>query len=918
MEEAFKNEEQAPAGPAQLLDYYYRLKNHLWLILGVLFLTAAVAAFFTFTMKPVFRASATVLIGEDSQLSPLTGERVSAETYVAQQLTFKTHFTAITSRPVIEEILRQLDLRPSDADLGLVDGFVKNIKANVHRLIAAFLPPPEGPTSGEARELNERVAWLREKINVAEIRDTRLMTISAEDHDPQAAMAIVNALAETYFDYDAQVRFQSSKMMMDWLSKQLYETRKKVAEAERTFMDFKERENLFSSAGKQKLSTEKIAEMNGNLVEVRTSRLEKEAVIAELKKFLQRNSGQVKSIPSFLNSPILEELYSDLLKTQVEYNRLSGIYKNKHPEMVQVVNKIEGLSGKIRQEVNRAMENADAEHAVLAAKENALENARTGYEGEAMALNQKEFEYTLLEREVDTNKELYNTLLGKVKESNILGELPETRLRLMEKASLPTEPVKPKKVFNLALGLVLGLFLGVGLAFFIEFMDQTLHNRKEVENLLQLPVLSDIPVESNGYRVKKKDAVGFGPELNILNMPFNAPFVEAHSMLAAGLGFSEIQRRRGVYLVTSSVPSEGKSTITFNLAVRLSDQGLKVVVLEADLRLPATGRVKGFSGTPGLTNILLDVFDTQITTGRLGEMSVGDINKLLELQERSGVVRYSAPAGEFAVYFHKGRIVDVDWRTRPVEGRLGALLVRGGLISREHLDIALEKQQGASQRLGQILLSLGFIDLQSLAGPVRLQMQENLNELYRLREGEYCFEEELEPFPPDAREQALLEAVGDFRQSTRPHAPFLADMVLRKAILVENTKVHYIPSGRQVSNPAALLAGPRIRALVDLCRSQFDVVLFDSPPAAGISDAAILASVCDGIILIVRAGKTPVGEAARAKEHLARSRTPIMGVVLNMLDFERDPYYGGYYHKYYKYYKTSSARQDEPQQADQA
>ena len=697
MEEVLQNEAQEVSGAAQLLDYYYRLKNRLWLILGILFLTIGLVAFFTFTMKPIYRASATVLIGEESRVSPLTGEMTSAETYVSQQLTFKTHFTAITSRPVLEEVLQKLNLRPDDSNLGLVEKFIKNVKTNVQRLLQAIAPKQEGePLSEEAREINERVQWLKDKINVSEIRDTRLMTVSAEDPDPKTAMAIVNALAETYFDFDAQVRFQSSKMMMDWLSRQLYETRKKVAEAEQAFMKFKEQENLFSSESKQRLSTEKIAEMNDNLVEVRTSRLEKEAVISELKKFLQRNAaGQVKSIPSFLKSSLLEELYSDLLKTQVEYNRLSGVYKRKHPEMIQVVNKIDGLNSKIRQEVNRALENAMAEHSVLAAKENALESARTGYEGEALALNQKEFEYTLLEREVQTNKELYNTLLEKVKESNILGELPETKLRLMEKAALPTDPVKPKKAFNMALGLVLGLFLGVGLAFFLEFMDQTLHNKKEVENLLQLPVLSDVPMETNGYRIKNRKPEHIGPELSILNMPFNAPFVEAHSMLAANLGFSEIHRRRGVYLVTSAVPSEGKSTITFNLAVRLSDQGLKVLVLEADLRLPATRRVKGISGAPGLTNILLDVFDTEVDQGQLGDMSVGDINKLLELQEKNGVVQYDTNTGEFAVYFHKGMIVDVDWRTRPAEGRLGELLVRGGLISREHLEIALEKQKGA-------------------------------------------------------------------------------------------------------------------------------------------------------------------------------------------------------------------------------
>ena len=172
------------------------------------------------------------------------------------------------------------------------------------------------------------------------------------------------------------------------------------------------------------------------------------------------------------------------------------------------------------------------------------------------------------------------------------------------------------------------------------------------------------------------------------------------------------------------------------------------------------------------------------------------------------------------------------------------------------------------------------------------------------------------PFPRTPGNRPCSRLLGIYGSRPASTRPFLTDRVMQRARLIENTKVRYIPSGKRVPNPAALLAGRRMRALVDLCRSQFDVVLFDSPPAAGISDAAIIAAVCDGILLIVRAGKTPIGEATRAKEHLERVNTPIVGVVLNMLDFERDPYYGGYYHKYYKYYKPSSAHKDSMDPAD--
>ncbi|MEW5724199.1 MAG: DUF4388 domain-containing protein, partial [Thermodesulfobacteriota bacterium] len=762
----------------------------------------------------------------------------------------------------------------------------------------------ESPITEEEKELTEKIERLREKIEIKEVRGTRLLSIEVEDEDPRAAQKIANALAESYINYDSEIRLKSSKELLKWMSEQLYAAKKAVADAEKDFLAFKEKQKLFSAQGRQQISMDKLGDINASLVEVRTQILEKQAIIEELGKFLELNEDKnVTSIPRFMNNTLLEELYGELVKAQVEYERLSGIYKSKHPEIVQLIRKISGLNTKIKNEIAKALENAKAEMAVLAARDKALKETLDGYESEAIATNKDQLEFAILEREVETSKELYSTLLNKIKESDLVGEMPESVLRLMERASLPTAPVKPRVLLNLTLSLVLGLFLGIGLALFLEFIDQSLHNRGEIERFVELPVLAEIPLTDLDKDSARTNGKYPGPELNILTLPYNNPFSESYALLATGLKFWELNKRRGAFLVTSSAPSEGKSTIAYNLGVRLSDIGLKVLMLEGDLRLPASKKLPGLRGRPGLTNILVDLFETDVKKGRLGELTVGDVHKLIEVQERSGVLFYRTEKHKFRVFFHRGRMADIEWLTRPHDDRLGNLLLRGGVVSPEQLKLALEKQKSTAQRLGQVLLALGFLRAEELAGPLKLQMQENLKELFRTQRAAFYFKEDfpLDLAGADDMNSALVEAIGEITAQMRPPTPYLFSKIEKVLVKVPDTQMVILTSGKSVPNPGALLGGQRMAALMELCRRYFDVILIDSPPAGSMGDAAILAARCDGVLFVIRAGQTHIAEVRRAKDHLSSVPTPIVGTILNMLDMEKSPYYGSYYYKYYRY-----------------
>jgi Mrp family chromosome partitioning ATPase len=584
--------------------------------------------------------------------------------------------------------------------------------------------------------------------------------------------------------------------------------------------------------------------------------------------------------------------------------------------MIKVTSKIAELRRKIRKQIQKSVDNSESERAVLMAREKALQDAMGSYEKDAMHTNRKELQYAILEREVEANRNIYNVLLAKIKEANITDEITKTNLRLVEPATLPVKPIKPRKGRNLALSAIFGLLAGVGLTFFLEYLDQTLHNREELEWCLNLPVLSEIPTANQiPERPKKADESSIP---SVLTQSPNGRFGEAFSTLATNLRFSDLNQR-GVYLITSSAPKEGKSTTCFNLGLTMAQLGRKTLVIDADLRLPKSKKPFSFESKGSLTDILADTFSTPITQGTLGELGSGDIHRLLQLQEKSGILRYENETNVFTVSFHQGRIISIDWPSRPTTARLGSLLMGCGKISKEQAQIAIAKQKSTSQQFGQVLMHLGFLTPEELAGPLKLHLNENMRALTNYEQADYrhadfTFEEDHSPsaLTLDPTEAALREAMGDLDGFLAYPTPFLHGEIQKCLLKLPEGNLWILPSGKVPANPVELLASSRARVLIELLREKFDMILVDTPPVATLSDAAVLAPECDGVILVIQAGETNLKLIKRAYEQLEAVQAKFAGVVLNMLDAKKDPYYyGRYASKYQEYYQGNGEGREE-------
>lgn len=477
-----------------LTDYYYVLLKYKWLIIASFVITVSLTVFFTFRMTPIYSATATMVIDNQKTKSPLTGEALDYGSYVSQAISFNTHLNLITSRPVLEKVIRTHKLDRADAgntddkvQIASLGDLLNYFRENLRRLMGE----KDKVLTAEDKRIM-LIERLRRKINVSEVRDTLLLKITVEDPDPVMAQNIANTLAQSYIEFDTTSKVKSSQNTMSWMTAQLYETQKKLEDAEAEFMAYKQDEKLFSIQGKQNLITQKIEDFNDSYIEARNRRLELDAKLEKLKRSL-RSEGEVLYARSLIDNPLIESLYTQLHESEVELNRLNNIFKSKHPKIVQITGKIEETRKKLNEEIKKEIENLKSERSVLHTKEKILQETISGFESDALETGKKELQYTILQRNLNTNQKLYDILLSKIKEANIEESLEVSNIRIAEEAVAPLAPIKPKKKQNILIGAILGLMTGIGFSFLWEYLDRTIRTEDDVQKYLELPVLSVIP-----------------------------------------------------------------------------------------------------------------------------------------------------------------------------------------------------------------------------------------------------------------------------------------------------------------------------------------------------------------------------------------------------------------------------------------
>jgi len=392
-------------------------------------------------------------------------------------------------------------------------------------------------------------------------------------------------------------------------------------------------------------------------------------------------------------------------------------------------------------------------------------------------------------------------------------------------------------------------------------------------------------------------------DLFIKNLPSNSRFAESFRTLRTNINFSSIDKEVRSILVTSSVEKEGKTTTALNLAYAISQLHKSVLLIDGDLRKPSLGILVSDKNPLGLSGLLSDTFSTQVNAGVLEKFGVSDLFRLLNFQKKTGVLRLAFADEKVDIYFDNGTLKDVNWLTRPGDNKLVASLIKNKLITLEQAEIAISSKQRTDQKLGFILINMGFVKEDDLAGFINLHMIEGLRTAMNFKSGSFSFEKLSETyFQRPSFEPANLHQMYSQAVVGEENIPYLSNKCDAAIFKADTQNLYILPSGPRPPEPTELLASDRMSFLLSYFKRKFDFVIIDTPPVLPASDALLIAPQTDGVILIIKGGSTDRKMVKKALEQIMTTHANFIGTVLSQVDVKKEGYYK-YYSKYYdKYY----------------
>jgi succinoglycan biosynthesis transport protein ExoP len=447
-------------------------------------------------------------------------------------------------------------------------------------------------------------------ITVSPIKNSKIVNISYMSTNPEFATLVANSVAKAYIEEILDMKMSSTRYALEWMTKKAEEEKAKLAKSEMALQEYMRANDIVTLQDKITITPEKLTEFNTQLIRAETRRKELEALYNKVTKI---NLTDAETVPAIASDPTLQSLRSQILKAEQNIEELSKKYGKKHPAMIRAEEELNVLQDKRVQQTKRVIESIKNEYELARANESSLRGMLSSTKAEALNLNEKFIQYGVLTREVETNRQLFDALIKRIKEQSVTEEIQTVNVWVVEKAERPQSPVKPKKSLNILLGIIVGLFGGVGLAFFFEYLDNTIKSPEEVETRLGVPVLGTVPL---------LDIKGKSIEKIILEDP-QSTFAESYKTIRTAILLSSASKHPQNILVTSMGPEEGKTVTSVNLAMTIAQSEYTVLLIDGDLRKPRIHKIFGLNNSKGLSTYLAGASSViNISKGPLANLSI--------------------------------------------------------------------------------------------------------------------------------------------------------------------------------------------------------------------------------------------------------------------------------------------------------
>jgi len=553
-----------------------------WFVIFSIFLSLAAATLFTLSAESTYRANATIQIERKGVEVVSFGktDNLGGEVDSLNDPFFRTRYETLKSRKILSKVI---------ADTNLYDSLVgANEKPSALKSVLISV--------GLATETKKKVVenypeLLLERLLIQPIDKTHLVEIYYEGSSPEEAKHVVSSLVDNFIKSQLDSRSETGDFAKNFLNKQVEEARDRLNISEKKLVAYSNEKGILGIDENQTRHVTKLNELNSALVHAEVARVAAESKYREMQR-----SGSTSAI---LTNPVIVGLKSRLADLEGQYQEKLKLFKPTYPDMRRLNNQIGGVRVKLSREL-KVVEGATVgalKSSYLSAKaqERRLRSELSRFNKKLQTLQDSGVGYNKLKRDVESNARLYKNLLQRVEEVSIASSVNTSSIKVVDPAVLPVKRYRPRPSLNMIVGLLSGLFLGLGLAFLRESLDQSIRSTEDLQRITGLPVLGLVPKPK---RISNKEMA-----MATVIKP-SAPFSEAYRVLSANVRFTLARQHGKVLLVTSSSPNEGKTTTACNMACAYAQMGVKVLLIDADLRKPAIAAKMRIYNKRGLSNFL--------------------------------------------------------------------------------------------------------------------------------------------------------------------------------------------------------------------------------------------------------------------------------------------------------------------------